>query len=156
MIITERSFCIAVSPVLSVFPSNQRVVVNGNVTWRCRATADPEATVTWQKDGIDIVESDAISVSLDGGELTVFNLRAEDAGRYTCVASNYIGSVNASAQLLVIGNFSRVCCCMFTLYIEFFFRQSLLQLRVPSRKRKDCGEAPCIYLAVHEEFLTPS
>ena len=130
--------------------------MNGNVTWRCRSTADPAAKVTWQKDGINILEGDSISVNRDSGELTVLNLRPEDAGRYTCVASNYIGSVNASAHLLVIGNLSRVCCCMYVYSLLFFFRQSLLQLRVPSRKWKDCGEAPCIYLAVHEEFLTPS
>ena len=82
------------------------MIVNGNVTWRCRATADPEAKVTWQKDGINMLASDAISISRDGGELTVLNLRPEDAGRYTCIASNYIGSVHASAHLLVIGNLS--------------------------------------------------
>ena len=131
--------------------------MNGNVTWRCRATADPAAKVTWQKDGIDILESNAISVNRDGGELTVLNLRPEDAGRYMCVATNYIGSVNASAHLLVIGNLSRVCRCVVYVYsMDFFFRQSLLQLRVPSRKWMDCWEAPCICLAAHEESPIPS
>ena len=153
---TERNFCIAVAPFLNVFPSNQRIVVDGNVTWRCRATADPAATVTWQKDGIDVVESDAISVSPDGGELTVLNLHPEDTGRYTCVASNYVGSVHASAHLLVIGNLSRVCRCVSMFIVEFSFRQSLLQLRVPSRKWMDCWEAPCICLAAHEESPIPS
>ena len=90
--------------------------MDGTVTWRCTATADPEATVTWQNDGIDIVESDAISVSRDGDELTVLNLRPEDAGRYTCIAFNYVGSVSASARLLVIGISEYVVVwCMFTI-----------------------------------------
>lgn len=76
------------------------------MTWRCRATADPEAAISWQKDGVDVTERNDVAIARNGSELTVLNLRPDDAGRYMCVAANYVGKMNGSAVLLVIGAFN--------------------------------------------------
>lgn len=103
MLGSRNCLSVAVAPLIISGPSDRRILVGRNVTWRCRATAEPEARFRWQKDGVDLAESASISITRDGSELTVLDLRPDDAGRYTCVAVNYVGSVNASAELHVIG-----------------------------------------------------
>ena len=103
------SFCfVSVAPLLSVIPDNRRITVGRNISWRCKANADPPASFKWQKGGIDVAESDRISISRDGSELSIDTLHPDDAGLYTCFAINYLGNDKASAQLVVIGMHSRV------------------------------------------------
>ena len=62
--------------------------------------------MTWYKDGFRLYVDMRISISSDGTRLMVADIRLEDAGTYTCVASNYISTVRHLGTLKVIGVYS--------------------------------------------------
>ena len=132
-------------------PSDQFEINNGSsATFVCRALAFPPHQVSWSFTNASGVLIDIISTvsdpqnrkyfvnrmngSTDFGTLTVWNVRYEDRGVYTCNASNEIGAVDASAMLTVHGklhvvNFQHLCKhsytsqirvhCVYVLYLHF-------------------------------------
>ncbi|XP_038047943.1 roundabout homolog 1-like isoform X2 [Patiria miniata] len=62
----------------------------------------PEPTVTWSKDGEDvIVDGDRVKV-LQDGNLMISQSRASDAGSYVCTASNQMGSRSTEPAHLTV------------------------------------------------------
>ncbi|KAK8785225.1 hypothetical protein V5799_008408 [Amblyomma americanum] len=60
--------------------------------------------MAWLKDGMEIVNSDRVSVSTQFKgtvALLIAHLRPEDVGNYTCVASNSFGTDTFTAPLVV-------------------------------------------------------
>lgn len=88
---------LTVGPSVSVTPQEGRILMGGNITFVCKVTSDPLAVIRWEKDNVQVKNS-------DDSELTIVNLHPDDTGQYTCFASNYLDKANASAVLLVIGN----------------------------------------------------
>ena len=66
-------------------PSQLEVSTVQNITVRCQAAGDPQPTITWRKEGGKLPAGRS-SVSADG-TLKIWNLREEDSGKYSCVAS---------------------------------------------------------------------
>ena len=80
----------------------------------CAATGIPAAVIYWQFEGVDIAESDpSVMITnsfaiisdlvLTTGYLTITSVQRFNAGMYTCVGTNGIGS-NASFDSIVIVN----------------------------------------------------
>ncbi|KAJ8962970.1 hypothetical protein NQ314_005687 [Rhamnusium bicolor] len=69
----------------------------------CDIRAVPTPFLRWYKDGVPLEESKKYSSSYDGkvAALEIENIKAEDAGLYTCVAKNKNGSAETGAQLEV-------------------------------------------------------
>ncbi|CAL8260845.1 unnamed protein product [Boreogadus saida] len=78
-----------------------------NVTLRCKVCGRPRATVSWHgPDNSALGNSSRFSVSYsETGEavLNILGASVEDAGVYTCIATNVSGSVTSSASLRVLG-----------------------------------------------------
>ncbi|XP_055962583.1 hemicentin-1 [Sorex fumeus] len=67
------------------------VIVNNPLTLHCETSAAPPPTLTWFKDGRPLTSSDRVLVLPGGRGLQIPRAKAEDAGRYTCVAVNEAG-----------------------------------------------------------------
>jgi hypothetical protein len=65
---------------------------------------DPDPQVTWTKDGKAISSSEIMEVKYKNGTATVLinEVFPEDAGRYTCRATNTKGSVETSSKVVIL------------------------------------------------------
>ena len=79
-------------------------------TATCRWTGQPEPTVTWYKDGEELVEADLpgiriVAVSMEDGEkrsvLQIEKVKLSDAGNYACNVSNPVGFDSQTKRLEV-------------------------------------------------------
>ena len=87
-------------PVNVSIGATLKVLTNTTVTLRCNAPGNPTPSHSWQKS-----ESGKESLDLEHErpELTLLAVGMEDAGTYTCVASNKAGDDSASTTLVVAG-----------------------------------------------------
>ncbi|XP_063059336.1 roundabout homolog 3 [Engraulis encrasicolus] len=97
-----------VPPQIVVRPRDQISAQGRTVTFLCGTKGNPPPAVFWQKEGSQILlfpsqppsESGRFSVSLSG-ELTIADVRPEDAGYYICQAISVAGSILTKALLEV-------------------------------------------------------
>lgn len=68
----------------------------------CKPSGNPKPLVRWKKDGIYLAMSPRYRI-LAGGNLRIINVTKSDSGKYTCVASNRLGSDTRSGRLNVQG-----------------------------------------------------
>jgi len=84
-------------------PAKLEVYQNQNITVPCQATGDPPPTVTWTKQNVALPFGRS-NVSVDG-TLQMWNLKREDSGIYTCMASSAeVFKAFAAMKLTVGGN----------------------------------------------------
>ena len=69
----------------------------------CEATATPAPTLTWFKDGRELISSD--HVTLAGRRVQLRTLRRSDAGVYMCIFKNIVGSVSHVMKLVIHGEY---------------------------------------------------
>ncbi|XP_017842325.1 uncharacterized protein LOC108599780 isoform X2 [Drosophila busckii] len=71
--------------------------------FECEVTGTPEPTVEWFKDGISIQSNADYKTSFDKGicRLVIEETFAADSARFSCHASNLVGSCDTNANLLV-------------------------------------------------------
>nr|XP_036865807.1 hemicentin-1 [Manis javanica] len=67
------------------------VIINNPISLYCETNAAPPPTLTWYKDGHPLTSSDRVLILPGGRVLQIPRAKAEDAGRYTCVAVNEAG-----------------------------------------------------------------
>ncbi|CAK5074871.1 unnamed protein product [Meloidogyne enterolobii] len=68
----------------------------------CTVTSDPPPKIKWIKDGKPVDDQRAQALFKSGvASLEVFNIKMEDAGIYTCIATNEFGSDETSASITV-------------------------------------------------------
>ncbi|XP_016066117.1 PREDICTED: obscurin-like [Miniopterus natalensis] len=88
------------------------VQAQGGSTAKFQAVIEgnPQPTVTWYKDGVQLVDSTQLSQQQEGTtySLVLRNVAQHDAGVYTCLAQNAGGQVLCKAELLVHGEDSKL------------------------------------------------
>ncbi|XP_078320378.1 contactin-4-like isoform X2 [Crassostrea virginica] len=90
-------------PTLSLFSNETATAtVGGSAMFACRASGEPKPTVTLTRAGGESFVSETTEVK-QGGVLMFTWVNGEEQGSYTCTASNSIGTVSASATLLIAG-----------------------------------------------------
>ncbi|XP_044015450.1 protein sidekick isoform X2 [Aphidius gifuensis] len=89
------------TPILESFPRNMTVLDGKDATFTCRAVGAPQPNTTWYFNDTSVLEIAGRVQLLDSGDLSITSVKLSDAGRYTCVRQNGVGSVNASAYLSV-------------------------------------------------------
>ncbi|XP_072547689.1 roundabout homolog 2 isoform X2 [Salminus brasiliensis] len=83
-------------------PINQVVLEEEAVEFRCQVQGDPQPSVRWRKDDIDVPRGRYdIRYDKDDYVLRIKKASAGDEGAFTCVAENRVGKVEASATLTV-------------------------------------------------------
>ncbi len=89
----------AVIPSITTAPSSQSVAPGGSVTFTAAASGTPAPTFQWFKG------SDPIPGATDAS-YTIPSVAGGDAGSYTVVATNAIGSATSSAAVLTVSSAS--------------------------------------------------
>ena len=64
--------------------------VGNTVILPCNVTANPEAVVTWERDGTELPENRSIDIPRLG--LVIDTAQLQDTGSYNCKASNILGN----------------------------------------------------------------
>ncbi|XP_075751455.1 cell adhesion molecule Dscam1 isoform X2 [Rhipicephalus microplus] len=94
------------SPVFKKTTPDTNVVQGGSVTLSCHATGSPKPTISWSKQTgaageTTIPATDPRMLASPNGTLAIEDVAEDDAGKYTCRATNGIGSVSHSLYLHV-------------------------------------------------------
>ncbi|KAG5850585.1 hypothetical protein ANANG_G00084020 [Anguilla anguilla] len=88
-------------PVIQAHPPTLDVILNNPVTLPCRATGTPRPTISWQKEGINILTAGGAFTVLPNGGLQISRAKADDSGTYMCVAQNPAGTALGKTKLKV-------------------------------------------------------
>ncbi|NWQ77372.1 HMCN1 protein, partial [Columbina picui] len=101
----EREFDVTVHvppTIKSAGTSERAVVISKPVTLQCVASGIPSPSITWLKDGQPVNTARGnIRLESSGRILQVVKALLEDAGRYTCVATNAAGEAQQHVRLHV-------------------------------------------------------
>lgn len=84
-----------IAPSITVQPVSQILIAGDTVTFTVAASGTPAPTYQWQKNGVAIAGATYSSYTIAG-------LSSVDAGSYTVVATNSVGSVTSDAGLLTV------------------------------------------------------
>ncbi|XP_063003275.1 peroxidasin homolog [Elgaria multicarinata webbii] len=89
-----------VIPVFLHPPQDMVAETGQDIEITCAVQGDPQPTITWAKEGIQITESGKFHISREG-TLSVRDLGLADQGRYECVARNTFGFTASTMQLTI-------------------------------------------------------
>ena len=90
------------SPISFTVGDNVTVLTNTNVTIHCPTTGVPKPTVTWTKDGQEILNGDKYTMQVNGS-LLINEVDEKDSARYTCTADSAAGKDSATSTVQVVG-----------------------------------------------------
>jgi len=94
---------VLVPPQISEAPVDTSGVEKETVTFQCGAEGKPQPVVSWvDGESMPLQDQEGYFVDDRSGELTILNLRPEQAGTYRCTATNAAGSVTSEAHLQVL------------------------------------------------------
>ncbi|CAI6348412.1 unnamed protein product [Macrosiphum euphorbiae] len=99
--ITENDVHCASPDVIEV-PENKTVSVGEQLQLSCKAVGDPEPSITWAKDDIDLEPGQRVQV-FQNNTLIISKVERTDGGQYKCVASNSLGRKSFEAMVNVNG-----------------------------------------------------
>ncbi len=83
------------APSITTQPNSQSATPGGSVTFTAAASGNPAPTYQWRKDGNPIGGA-------TNATLTLNNVQAGDAGTYTVVATNSVGSATSNGATLTV------------------------------------------------------
>ncbi|KAL9961353.1 hypothetical protein ACROYT_G030273 [Oculina patagonica] len=85
-------------PTVVISPMKQTVKENQSAVFQCSISGNPKPTVTWLG-----ANSPPLSgrFKIQDGRLEVRHVTLDDAGKYTCVARNLLGTANMTAVMIV-------------------------------------------------------
>ena len=93
---------VAVPPSVIVTPPTVDVIVDSSVVLSCVAQGEPTPNVVWRLPDSSNVDSKSGRVTSAGG-LPINNAVADDAGLYTCEATNQLGVANGTSMVTIRG-----------------------------------------------------
>ncbi|XP_033940621.1 protein sidekick-1 isoform X1 [Pseudochaenichthys georgianus] len=90
--------------IISVPPTDQRVIKGTTALLVCTATHDPRVNISfsWERGGVLVRPSSGGRVSMRQGSLTIGQTWSGDIGDYTCTVKSRAGNDSQSARLEVI------------------------------------------------------
>ncbi|KAG5320919.1 UNC89 protein, partial [Acromyrmex heyeri] len=88
----------------SLLPTTSRI--NSRLQLECRIRGTPNVTSTWYRNGRPLERSSRVKRYFDGttARIEISKIKASDAGEYTCVATNILGSTRNSCQVTVLNS----------------------------------------------------
>ncbi|XP_077990228.1 hemicentin-1-like isoform X2 [Glandiceps talaboti] len=97
---------VQVGPSFIIEPSDQTVAADEEVTFQCEADGDPSPFMTWTTPNYGVYEvpsgeRQGVIVNVNGS-LHITSVQLEDAGVYTCTATNVVTTVYSSVTLQVL------------------------------------------------------
>jgi len=99
-----RTLWCAAPPVLGEVSPTFLIQQEGDtVDMFCEATAAPSPSLTWRKDGHELLPSTDDRVRVYGNRVQLRRLQRTDGGAYSCTFSNVVGRVSHVIKLVVEG-----------------------------------------------------
>ena len=90
-------------PAFTAHPKTRQTSREGSkITFSSDANGIPEPTFSWTKDGSAVTADDRISLSDDNKQLIIKYVNRTDSGKYICVATSSVGTVNSDAATLTV------------------------------------------------------
>ncbi|RVE72757.1 hypothetical protein OJAV_G00044530 [Oryzias javanicus] len=89
------------TPHLAQDLEDRSVVVGDTVALQCKALGSPPPRITWLRNDQPLRPSDRHHFTPGNQLLVIGSASLEDAGRYTCLMSNTLGTTRAHSQLVV-------------------------------------------------------
>ena len=80
---------------------NVRAASNTTIAIRCPVSGVPTPAVTWEKDGVLLLQEETVSIS--GDSLVIRGAEVEDSGKYTCRVLSLAGMDKLSSVVKIIG-----------------------------------------------------
>ncbi|KAL1022832.1 hypothetical protein UPYG_G00032950 [Umbra pygmaea] len=87
----EMSLTVQIPPTIHGGEAELSVVENSQAQLTCMAEGVPQPTMSWEKDGTPVSNMAGEYTILPSGELIIDSAQPDDAGSYTCVATNAVG-----------------------------------------------------------------
>ncbi|XP_070817740.1 hemicentin-1 [Chaetodon trifascialis] len=97
----EMSLTVQIPPSIRGGEQEIAVVENSQAQLVCVAEGVPQPSLSWEKDGHPLIESTGEYTILPSGELVIDTAKPDDAGSYTCVATNAVGQDSRTVTLSV-------------------------------------------------------
>ncbi|XP_023195302.1 hemicentin-1 [Xiphophorus maculatus] len=97
----DMTLTVQIPPSISGGKQEVVVVEKSQVQLVCVAEGIPQPELSWKKDGNPLSESRGEFTILPSGELIIDSAQPEDAGSYTCVATNSVGEDSWTVTLSV-------------------------------------------------------
>ena len=118
-------------PAVMISPMTQTVKENQSTVFQCSVSGNPRPTITWLEDDGSPLNG-RFSFDHDG-RLEVRHVTLGDAGKYTCVARNLLGTANKTAMMTVEGKFKRLIYLLHHLWMGGKAMKLMLALTPHSR-----------------------
>ena len=80
---------------------NVTAASNTTITIRCPVSGVPTPAITWERDGVLLLDQDKISVR--GDSLVIRGTEVEDSAKYTCRVLNVVGMDKLHSTLKIVG-----------------------------------------------------
>ncbi|XP_005095904.1 hemicentin-1 [Aplysia californica] len=90
-------------PAFSAAPQNVAVDIDAEFSLPCSAVGNPEPIITWSVPEDSSAELSDPEFDVDDGTLKVSRAQRKHHGKFTCVASNTVSTVESAAFVSVIG-----------------------------------------------------
>ena len=90
------------SPVSMNVSDNVTAASNTTITIRCPVSGVPTPSVTWHKDGVQIVDEDKVSIMVDNS-LVITGAEVKLSAEYTCSVESTFGKDSTSSNVRIIG-----------------------------------------------------
>ncbi len=89
-----------------ILPGQIKALSGMDFTLECSVKGTPKPEICWYRDGVQIRQSDQVSIRLFGSicRLTIKGISERYSGRYTCEATNCQGRVSTFARLQVVND----------------------------------------------------
>ena len=111
-----------------LFPSSslKNFSIGQTVVFSCTVGGNFPVTYRWFKGGEELTSGNRYAIDDDVGVLTIRQLQSQDAGIYSCIATNDAGTDNIRIELVVTGTESGIRAKNDLLHV-FFFRITVCQ-----------------------------
>ena len=88
------------SPLTLTIGDNVTALVNTSITIKCPTSGVPKPTVTWTKDGQELLSGGRYRLQ-DDGSLVISDANEEDNAQYTCTADSVAGKDSVASIVQV-------------------------------------------------------
>ena len=97
-----QSHCLLITdqPEFNTHPQNETKKEGENVTFSCNADGNPAPKFSWTKDASVVDTTLRITFNENNKTLTITNVIRGDSGKYICVATNNVNTVESNPSTL--------------------------------------------------------